>query len=66
VDEMSIFSEKKSLSRQRLGIEEEHVVSLDLWEEGVSDLLPRITVSGAGLKLVGTDKEFQRLIKKLV
>lgn len=62
---MSIWSTKVRDSRTKLGIVDERIVRIDLWNEGASEYFPKITVSGDGLVIEGTDKEFHRLIKIL-
>ena len=37
------------------------MVDLDLWAEGAAKQLPKITVTGQGLRLEGTQAEFDRL-----
>jgi hypothetical protein len=62
---MSIWSTKVRDSRTKLGIIDERIVRIDLWNEGASEYFPKITVSVDGLVIEGTDKEFNRLIKIL-
>lgn len=39
----------------------DRIVDLDLWAEGAADNLPRITVTGQGLRFQGKQVEFDRL-----
>lgn len=41
--------------------EPKRTVDLDLWAEGTAERLPKITVTGAGLRFEGTPPEFDRL-----
>jgi len=36
-------------------------VDIDLWSDGASDQLPKITVTPSGLRIEGEPKEFDRL-----
>lgn len=39
----------------------DRTIDLDLWAEGAAQSLPKITVTGQGLRLEGTQAEFDRL-----
>jgi hypothetical protein len=39
----------------------DRVIDLDLWAEGSAQELPKITVTGQGLRLEGKPAEFDRL-----
>jgi len=41
--------------------ESKRIVDIDLWEDGTADRLPKITVTGAGLRFEGERAEFDRL-----
>ena len=40
----------------------DRVIDLDLWEEGAAEKLPAITVTGQGLRIEGSQAEFDRLL----
>lgn len=40
----------------------DRLVDLDLWEDGVAERLPKITVTGQGIRFEGTTAEFDRLL----
>jgi len=40
----------------------ERVIDLDLWAEGNAEKLPAITVTAAGLRIEGSQAEFDRLL----
>ena len=40
----------------------DRVIDLDLWEDGAANQLPAITVTGQGLRIEGSQAEFDRLI----
>jgi hypothetical protein len=37
------------------------IIDLDLWQEGAAASLPKITVTGQGLRFEGSTPEFDRL-----
>jgi hypothetical protein len=39
----------------------DRTIDLDLWAEGAAKRLPKITVTGQGLRFEGSDAEFDRL-----
>jgi hypothetical protein len=40
----------------------DRTIDLDLWAEGNAEKLPKITVTGQGLRLEGSVAEFDRLL----
>ncbi len=40
----------------------DRLVDLDLWEDGASERLPKITITGQGIRFEGTTAEFDRLL----
>ena len=40
----------------------DRTIDLDLWDEGSAERLPAITVTPAGLRIEGSQAEFDRLI----
>ena len=40
----------------------DRTIDLDLWVEGAAEKLPAITVTAAGLRIEGSQAEFDRLI----
>ncbi len=40
----------------------DRLIDLDLWEDGASERLPKITVTGQGIRFEGTTAEFDRLL----
>ena len=39
----------------------DRTVDLDLWQDGAAEKLPKITVTGQGLRLQGSGPQFDRL-----
>ena len=40
----------------------DRTIDLDLWDEGSAERLPAFTVTGQGLRIEGSQAEFDRLI----
>jgi hypothetical protein len=40
----------------------DRIIDLDLWEDGAANQLPAITVTGQGLRIEGSQAEFDRLL----
>lgn len=40
----------------------DRTIDLDLWAEGAAEKLPKITVTGQGLRIEGSIAEFDRLL----
>ncbi len=64
--ELSLFARRRagrgSPVSQARGNMADRLVDLDLWEDGVAERLPKITVTGQGIRFEGTTAEFDRLL----